>query len=288
MENYFFISEFAKSSKFHWDFLRKIKSLEDWNNLAKAYEKFLNLKHEEKFESLPNLIPKKIHQIWVGEKKMPYQYKLWMETWKEFNPDWEYILWNDEMINKLNLENKAAYDANDNPGFKSDIARYEILNRFGGLYVDTDFECLKKIPDYFLKYQFISSIVFNYSPELNNAIIFSKADSTILKNLMNSIKIPSNSDPYEIMNASGPYALSKSYFKLTAKEKENSIILPTNIFYPYPNFALSMKSQKEDFITEESIAIHHWGMSLIKKNKLLKIFKFIIYLTKKFINLFKY
>ena len=131
-------------------------------------------------------------------------------------------------------------------------------------------------------------IKINHSPILNNGIILSKANSTILKNTINSIKIPDNSNPEEIMKSSGPYVLTKSYFKLTAKEKENSIILPTNIFYPFPNFALSMKSKKEDFITEESIAIHHWGMSWIKRNKLLKIFKFIIYLTKKFINLFKY
>ena len=28
-------------------------------------------------------------------------------------------------------------------GEKSDIFRYEILYRFGGVYVDTDFECIK-------------------------------------------------------------------------------------------------------------------------------------------------
>ena len=30
----------------------------------------------------------------------------------------------------------------------------------------------------------------------------------------------------------------------------------------------SNKSKKKDFITDESIAIHHWGMSWMKKNKL--------------------
>ena len=285
MENNFFISEFAKSSLFRWDFLKNFKSQDQWNYLANAYDNFLLFKENENSQSLPSIIPRKIHQIWIGNK-LPRQYSLWMKTWKKLNPEWDYILWDDEMINKFNLVNKVAYNASDNPGFKSDIARYEILNKFGGLYVDTDFECLKKIPDYLLKYEFVSSIVFANSPILNNAIIFAKADSNILKNMINSIRVPINSDPYEIMNISGPYALSKNFFNLSTEEKKKTIILPTNIFYPYPNFMLSSKIKKEEFITEESIAIHHWGMSWIKKNKLLKIYKFVIYLTKKFIYLF--
>jgi len=66
-----------------------------------------------------------------------------MRSWKEYNPEWEHIFWDEDMIYELNLVNKEAYDAKDNPGFRSDIARYEILNRFGGMYVDTDFECKK-------------------------------------------------------------------------------------------------------------------------------------------------
>lgn len=287
MENNFFISEFAKTSLFRWDFLKNFKSEEEWNYLANSYDDFLLFRENEHSQSLPQIIPKKIHQIWIGKKKLPRQYSLWMKTWKKFNPEWEYIFWNDEMINKFNLANREAYNACNNPGFKSDIARYEILNKFGGLYVDTDFECLKKIPDYFLKYDFVSSIVFANSPTLNNAIIFAKADSNILKKMINSIKVPRNSDPNEIMNASGPFALSKNYFNLSKEEKKNTIILPSNIFYPYPNFLLNSKIKKEEFITEESIAIHHWGMSWIKKKKFLKIYKLIINLTKKFIYLFK-
>ena len=37
-------------------------------------------------------IPKIIHQIWIGNKPPPINL---MNTWKEKNPDYEYILWNE-------------------------------------------------------------------------------------------------------------------------------------------------------------------------------------------------
>jgi mannosyltransferase OCH1-like enzyme len=38
---------------------------------------------------------------------------------------------------------QAAFDRASNFGEKSDIWRYEILFRLGGVYVDTDFECVR-------------------------------------------------------------------------------------------------------------------------------------------------
>ena len=69
--NSFFESSFAKSCKFIWDFHSKIESKEEWENLSNLYDKFLVTKDFERRKSYPQLIPKKIHQIWVGKKKLP-------------------------------------------------------------------------------------------------------------------------------------------------------------------------------------------------------------------------
>ena len=49
----------------------------------------------------------------------------------------------DNNINDVVLTNRIIYDSITNLGQKSDYLRYHILNQFGGIYVDTDFECLK-------------------------------------------------------------------------------------------------------------------------------------------------
>tara|TARA_B100000989_G_C19496040_1_gene452085 strand:- start:672 stop:1535 length:864 start_codon:yes stop_codon:yes gene_type:complete len=284
LRNSFFESSFAKSSKFIWDFHSKIEYLEEWENLANLYDKFLISKKFDERKSYPQLIPKKIHQIWIGSKKLPKKYKIWMKTWRKHNPSWEYILWDDEMIDNLDLINKDAYYSTSNPGYKSDIARYEILNKFGGLYVDTDFECLKEFPDYFLTYEFVNTVGFSYHPSVMNGFIFSKPNSTILEKVINSVYIPENfKDPMNIFNSSGPYIFSKVFFSLTHQERTNTLMLPTDFFYPLPSFALSSKAyRKQDFLTNESLAIHHWEVSWTKSNLFKRIIKKILQIMRSF------
>ena len=59
--------------------------------------------------------------------------------------NWTLKLWTDENIKDLNFDNRDIFDKADNYGMKSDILRYEILYREGGIYIDIDYECLQSI-----------------------------------------------------------------------------------------------------------------------------------------------
>ena len=59
------------------------------------------------------------------------------------------MFWDDEKLSDLNMVNKELLLKFKNYGAKSDIARLEILHQIGGLYLDTDFECLKQIDEKF-------------------------------------------------------------------------------------------------------------------------------------------
>ena len=93
------------------------------------------------------MISKKIHQIWVGNRPPPYKI---MESWKQYCDKfkWEYFFWDQNSIEDLNLVNRHIYDfykydshAQEISRYQgmSDIARLEIVNRFGGYYFDCDF-----------------------------------------------------------------------------------------------------------------------------------------------------
>ena len=71
------------------------------------------------------------------QKLFPEKHKAFRETWMQNHPGWEFRLWTDADIEAFGLTNKRLYDETPNYGAKSDIARYEILYRIGGLYVDT-------------------------------------------------------------------------------------------------------------------------------------------------------
>ena len=45
------------------------------------------------------------------------------------------------------LENQALFDRATSYARKADIARYEVIRRFGGVYLDTDMECLRPIDE---------------------------------------------------------------------------------------------------------------------------------------------
>ena len=85
------------------------------------------------------------------------------------------------------------------------------------------------------------------------------------------------------MYSSGPYIFSKAFFSLTHKEKMNTLILPSDFFYPLPYFVTSSKGYKiKDFITKESLAVHHWEMSWTKLSLFKRIIKKIMQLMRSF------
>lgn len=87
-------------------------------------------------------IPKIIHQIWIGPAKCPDRFlKTWSVDYIGANPDYQYILWDDDKINKLmsfNTNIKKIYTAEPTYYGKADIARYVILYYYGGIYIDAD------------------------------------------------------------------------------------------------------------------------------------------------------
>jgi hypothetical protein len=92
------------------------------------------------------MIPKILHQIWIGPGKAP---SALMATWPKLHPDWEYRLWS----NHEGWENQAQIDAMPEWNGKADIMRWEILERWGGVLVDADSECIKPLDESFLHYK---------------------------------------------------------------------------------------------------------------------------------------
>lgn len=95
------------------------------------------------------MIPKILHQIWIGSKICPSKV---MDTWKIKHPDFEYIFWNEEEFEKREIffECQEKIDLISEINGKADIMRWELLYKFGGIFVDADSICIEPIDDYFL------------------------------------------------------------------------------------------------------------------------------------------
>ena len=99
-----------------------------------------------------SLIPKIIHQSWKTND-IPHDIykKEWIDSWLKKNPDWEYKLWTDEDNRNLIKEHYPQYldlyDSYQTGVSKADIARYFYMHKYGGVYVDLDFKCLKPLDE---------------------------------------------------------------------------------------------------------------------------------------------
>jgi hypothetical protein len=91
-----------------------------------------------------------IHQTWQTSEVPDADYPhVWQESWKTHHPDWEYRLWTDEDNERLVRDHYPqfleGYRSLSKGVIKSDIARALLLHKFGGLYADLDYICLKPV-----------------------------------------------------------------------------------------------------------------------------------------------
>jgi mannosyltransferase OCH1-like enzyme len=235
---------------------------EDWKKIIAGYNNF-DLSEE-------TIIPKKIHQIWLGSE-LPERYKRLTDSWLKYNPDWEYKLWTDSDILDLDLLNKDIFNSMSNLGMKADLLRIEILNKFGGLYVDIDFECLKSFDDMH-RLSFYTGIVYGHNVEINVGLIGSIPNHPILIDYLSNVDYKVGMESVDaIFNTTGPYYFTKIFLRNVTNETKDIVAFPTIYFYPFHNTYYPEKRlfgfEENDlniinkFLTEDSYATHWWHVS---------------------------
>ena len=89
------------------------------------------------------MIPKIIHYVWVGSP-FPDGYRGFLKSWKDTNPDYQFIFWNEDNIDFtvpaiLELYRAKKYNK------VSDLVRHKAILEMGGIYLDTDFQVFKSL-----------------------------------------------------------------------------------------------------------------------------------------------
>lgn len=91
------------------------------------------------------MIPKIIHYCWFGGKPLPELAQKCIASWKRYLPDYEMRLWNESTFD-LDIVPyvREAYDARKF-AFVTDFVRLWALEKFGGVYMDTDVEIIRPL-----------------------------------------------------------------------------------------------------------------------------------------------
>ncbi len=277
-----------------------ITSRSDYAFVYDLFKKNYEVNSFEKFTPEEQTrIPKIIHIMWLGGR-LPAEFEPYVQSWHRHHPSWTILFWTDNPLNydrgterytnfdaleqrlktvhggerividarTVSYENKKFYDAARNYGEKSDILKWEIVYRFGGTYVDTDFECLHPLDAFHHTYDFYTGIqpLDTNIVQLGAALYGAVPHHPILKACVENIK--NNQHIQQIVVKTGPIHFTKTFLSLVGKTGMRDVALPTSYFYPCAYEQRGMP--KQEWVKNESCAVHHWAGSWLKPEAFVK------------------
>ena len=193
-----------------------------------------------------------IHQIWFGiipnKREAAKQYKKlekYRNTWLLKNPDWIYKCWDaKECLNVVKTfypEHLDMYKSYKYEIQRCDAVRYFILHRYGGLYADMDYCCVKPWSDVINEYK--GDIYFVETPNkineqlhVSNSLMYSKKDNLFWKSIFIELEKYKNLPIYygrhlTIMYSTGPCIINRVFNRCKNKFKLKHY--PFKFFHPY-------------------------------------------------------
>lgn len=210
---------------------------------------------EYSFSEGSPLIPKKIHYIWIGDNSLPKDYEANIETWKKYNPDYEIIRWNESNYDFKKCDYvREAYESKCY-GFVPNYARLDILHEYGGIYLDTDVECVANFDKLLNDKSFFN---MGCADRINMGCGFgSVAGSDILKAMMNAFSsthflLPNGRPGRKSCSGYMDPILRQYGFELeNYYQKKDGVVL-------YPCEVMSPKTidGMPDFMSEKTVSIH--------------------------------
>jgi mannosyltransferase OCH1-like enzyme len=150
------------------------------------------------------VIPKVLHQIWLGPDPFPPEYAGYQQTWRRLHPRWKLRFWTEGSVPPGSRP--EVHELLRQPAERADILRLEVLCRGGGVYVDADLECLRPIDPLLDGVSFFLGALD--SGRVSNAIIGSVPDHPLLVRALEELRPRSTYGPVD-REGTGPLLLER-------------------------------------------------------------------------------
>lgn len=210
------------------------------------------------------MIPKIIHYIWLGDiDNMPKLSKKCIDSWKKHLLNYEIIFWDECKIRSTFKENEIEFFNKmvklKKFAFAADYARCIILDKFGGVYLDTDIEIIRDITPLLSVSDVFLGLEDDNKP--NCAVIGATSNNIFLKKLIKFIIQADGLTEIPILAYEALLGISERFCNLNRLTIIDGIaVYPEQFFYPYNPYRRDSLSQLMfSDITEETYAIHHWA-----------------------------
>lgn len=203
------------------------------------------------------MIPKIIHRIWLGPAQMPEEYVRYGEAWQRLHPDWDVLTWTETDL--FPLQNVDVYDAVPSWSSKSDVVRFELMTRVGGVYADCDVEPLKPLDPLLENFGAFAGWEIE-GHALGTAVLGAEKEHPFFQALVDQLPAAIRDYPLDRPAlTTGPGHLTRVYLAergATASPPRFGL-LPAPYFFPY----LWHEEHRRNEVFPHAFAAHHWGGS---------------------------
>lgn len=203
-------------------------------------------------------IPRVLHMFWDGPP-LPKEYRSFPARWREMNPGWELEWWDDTRYRAEVMKHTTTGQYYENPRqwspksnvwqWRSDIARYNILKQFGGVWVDADLEPLKTIEPLLGQ---APAFVARESPQwINNAFIGCAPGHPFIREVVDGLPGRVRGNRHLRVNRS----IGARYITEVVGRHPGVMVLPRELVYPFSFTELHRRG--EEF--PQAYTKHHWN-----------------------------
>ncbi|XP_052791052.1 uncharacterized protein LOC128225074 [Mya arenaria] len=200
-------------------------------------------------------IPHVIHQIWIttsenmttsSQQMVPAQFIDNMKTFRKFNPSWEYMFWSyangRSLVERFYPNVLDYFDKAPESVTKSDLLRYVVVHKYGGLYADLDSTCHRSLDRVTMKYSCIlvpapfenAAIFVKWPYHICNAIFFCRPHHDYFGFLIDRISEMSTMSSIPTFSL-GPHFFTSIYrqYQNISREDIYKVNVTANFTSPY-------------------------------------------------------
>jgi hypothetical protein len=193
-------------------------------------------------------IPRLLHRVWLGAAAMPAAHVEFGRGFERHHPGWEMRLWTDADLAELDIPPELRVRART-PSELSNVVRFEVLARHGGVYVDTDTESIRPLDpllggvDAFAALELPGRAATGVIGGVPGHPAFVRAARLSRRTL----GLGAHS-----ADANGPYFIS-----LILEQEPDVTLFGAHLFYPYH----WEEPEKAGDAFPDAYAVHHWARS---------------------------
>lgn len=182
---------------------------------------------------------------------MPPDFRRYGESWAHHHPDWEMRLWTD--TDDAALDCRESFARARDVAERSDVLRYEVLRRYGGVYVDTDLECRRPLDPLLEGVSAFTAYLRPGRRKIGTAIMGCVPNHPAFAHAAARVR--------DWVGASrtgdtGPWLMTE-----VVDAFPDITVFDAELFYPYHWTEL----YRRDSEFAEAYAVHHWSLRFLKK-----------------------